>query len=280
MPAFVRIMKAEVSLVPILYLDVLVALNCLVDYLLLSLTARLSHSPFHRLRASLGALLGGVSACRILLSLPPLVSLFFHVATATLIVAVAFRPDGWRRAVRRIVTFYVASALLSGAVTALWYLTDSDVILAAGGVIYWAVSPLWLTVCTVAVYFGIRLYERLTSRTAPAAREYTVTVEDEAGECTCRALYDTGLRLREPFSGEPVIVVRRTELGMPRDVRLRMIPYRTVGGDGLLPAFRPHRVMLHELGTEPRDISGVYVALSDEPSGEYTALIGRDIAEY
>lgn len=266
---------------PILYLDVLVALNCLIDYLLLSLTARLSHSPFCRLRAVLGALLGGLAACRILLPLPPLLSLLFHVATAALIVTVAFRPDGLRRAIRRVVTFYVVSALLSGAVTALWYVTGSDVIIAAGGVVYWAVSPLWLTVCTVAVYGGIRFYERLTSRAAPAAREYTVVVRDAHGECTCRALYDTGLHLREPFSGEPVIVVHRSRLDTPSDTRLRMIPYRSVGGSGLLPAFRPRSVTLHTLGAPPRDISGVYVALSDEPSGsEYTALIGREIAEY
>lgn len=266
---------------PIVYLDVLVALNSLIDYVLLSLTARLSHSPFCRLRAALGALLGGLAACRLLLPLSPLLSLTFHLVTAVLIVAVAFRPDGLRRLCRRVATFYVASALLSGAVTALWHLTDSDLLVAAGGVVYWAVSPLWLTVCTVAVYFAVRLWERLTSRAAPAARDYTVTVEDETGGCTCRALYDTGLRLREPFSGEPAIVVRRTELSLPPDVRLRMIPYRTVGGEGLLPAFRPRRVTLHERGTPPRDISGVYVALSDEPSrGEYTALIGRDVADY
>ena len=267
--------------VPIIYLDVLVALNWLIDYLLLSLTARLSHSPFRRLRAVLGAALGGVAACRILLPLPPLLSFLFHVATAVLIVTVAFRPDGVRRALRRIAVFYVVSALLSGALTALWYLTDSDVIVASGGVVYWAVSPLWLTVCTVAVYGGIRLYERLTSRTAPAAREYTVVVKDEHGECICRALYDTGLHLREPFSGEPVIVVHRSQLATPPEIRLRMIPYRSVGGNGLLTAFRPRSVTLHTLGAPPRDISGVYVALSDEPSGgEYTALIGREIAEY
>lgn len=266
---------------PIIYLDVLVVLNCLIDYLLLSLTARLSHSPLRRLRAVLGAVIGGLAACRILLPLSPTASFLFHVVTAVLLVTVAFRPDGLRRTLRRIAVFYVVSALLSGAVTALWYLTDSDVIVSAGGVVYWSVSPLWLAVCTVAVYGGIRLYERLTSRDVPAAREYTVTVEDEHGDCTCRALYDTGLHLREPFSGEPVIVVHRSLLAQPPNTRLRMVPYRTVGGDGLLPAFRPRRVTLHKLGTPPRDISGVYVALSDEPSGgEYTALIGRDIAEY
>ena len=59
---------------PVLYLDVLVVTNWFIDYLLLSLTARLLHLPTRRLRMVVGAFIGGLSACQILLTVPPAVS--------------------------------------------------------------------------------------------------------------------------------------------------------------------------------------------------------------
>ncbi len=284
---------------PVIYLDVLIVLNWFIDYLLLSLTARLLHLPTRRFRVVLGAALGGIAACQILLTVPTALSLLLHLLGAVLMIRIAFVWHGLKRYIRQVVTLFCVSALLSGLVTALWYLTGSETVLTRNGVIYCDISPLTLTVLALVSYAVIRLYERLTRKRAPAALDYTVTVSDGCGFCECRALYDTGLHLREPFSGIPVILVHREAL-MPYlplplgealrsaegggavciTPRLRMIPYRTVSGNGLLPAFVPAAVTVKRNGEPPRDITGVYVALSDEPGcGEYTALIGGDVLD-
>lgn len=109
-----------------------------------------------------------------------------------------------------------------------------------------------------------------------------------------RALYDSGNSLTELFSGSPVAVVRRAALEsvLPAEVRealrdpaafvsgeagagnggaaaavrsrLRLVPFRSVGGDGLLPAFRPeHLTVVAENGAN-RDATGAYVAVCEE----------------
>ena len=280
---------------PIIYLDVLIVLNWFIDYLLLSLTARLLRVPPRRVRMVLGALAGGVSACQILLTAPPPISLLLHILSAALIMLIAFPQHSAKGFLRQWVVFVCLSALLSGLATALWYLTGSEAVLTRNGVIYFDISPLMLTVFALVSYGIIRLYERLTQKRASTGLDYVLTVDTGSGVCECRALHDTGLHLREPFSGAPVIVVCRQALspflppffgeresqgGTATKLRLRWIPYRTVSSEGLLPAFVPASVTLRKLGQPPRDITGVYVALSDTlDRGEYTALIGSDVID-
>lgn len=279
---------------PVLYLDVLVVTNWFIDYLLLSLTARLLHLPTRRLRMVVGAFIGGLSACQILLTVPPAVSLLLHIVSASFSICVAFSIHSAKGFIRRVVVFFCLSALLSGIATALWYLTGSEAVLTRNGVIYFDISPLMLTAFALIGYGIIRLYERLTRRRAPAGLDYCLTVDTGFGVCECRALYDTGLHLREPFSGSPVIVMCRRALapclppqfgeeqqgGAATVTRIRYVPYRTVGDEGLLVAFVPKRVTLRRIGYPPRDITGVYVALSDTlERGEYTALIGADVID-
>ncbi len=285
---------------PVLYLDVLVVLNAAVDYLLLSLTAQLLHRPVRRLRLAAGAVVGGLSACQILWSLPFPLPWLLSLFSAAVMLRVAFAWHTRRLFVRQLVTFYGTSLLLSGLVGALWYATGSERLLVHGTVIYGDLSPWMLTLLAVLSYGAVWLYERLVRCRTPDTREYLVTVNDGCGPCECRALHDTGLHLREPFSGQPVIVIGRRTLApylsdslrdalcavtaghaaSPAVGRWRLIPYRTVGGNGLLPAFVPAQVTVRVRGEPPRDISGVYVALSDEPDrGDYTALIGSDITQ-
>lgn len=119
-----------------------------------------------------------------------------------------------------------------------------------------------------------------------------------------KALYDSGNSLTEPFSGSPVAVVNRAAIegilpeevraalhpeSVPRSgggtaaalrVRLRMVPFRSVGGSGLLPAFQPDRLTVVGAGGGSRDVTGGYVALGDAiGQGEFDALIGTDMAE-
>ena len=283
---------------PVIYLDILIVLNWLIDYLLLSLTSRILRLPAKTWRLMLGSAVGGVAACQILLPVPTLFAWLIRLFSAALIVRIAFAWHGWKRYGQRIFSFFCISALLSGMVMVLWYATGSDAVITKGGTVYCDISPLWLTVFALVSYGVIRLYERFRRSRAPEVLEYTVTVCEGDSVCECRALYDTGLRLREPFSGQPVIVINRAALtavlplplsealrtvGAVTTVyaspRLRMIPYRTVSGNGLLPAFVPSSVTLRRVDGIAKDITGVYVALADDlQRGEYTALIGSDVA--
>lgn len=276
---------------PIIYADVLIALNWLIDYFLLSSVAVWLRIPVRRWRVVVAALFGGGCACLIFLPpLPLLAQVGIDIAVAAVMVLAAFPFHGVIAVGKRTVLLFLISASFSGIVAALSRVTTADFLAVGNGQIYAAVSPLGLAGCAAISYGAIRLYERITRKTIPSGGEYRLRVEDGSGVYEGRALYDTGLHLREPFSGAPVVLVEKAALqpilsqeleaalSSSGGERVRMIPYRSVGGNGLLPAFCPKRVGLRRVGERERDITGVYVAVTETLGrGEYEALVGNDL---
>lgn len=282
---------------PVIYLDVLLALNLFIDYLLLRATARLLRLPCRSARLLLGAAIGAACACVILLPpLPAPLDLLLRLSGAALLVLAAFAWHGVAAFAKRVGVFLLLSALFGGLAWALYLFAAPDGFYVVNGVVYYDVSPLLLVGLTVAAYAGVRLWDRLTRKSAPAGRDYRLLVEGDAGSVTLRALYDTGNDLKEPFSGRPVAVVQLDALrgalspamldalaAFPDTAgdggaRLRAVPYRAVGGDGLLPAFCPERLTLTDL-RGAADVTGAYIAVCDRLGrGDHDAIIGGGLA--
>lgn len=98
----------------------------------------------------------------------------------------------------------------------------------------------------------------------------TLRVEFLGKTVFAEALLDTGNRLREPFSGLPVIVAGSTlgrALGLPKEFPddlpdgFRYVPYAGVGGEGLLPCFFPDSLLVD--GAQPA--CDVWIALYPRP---------------
>ena len=291
---------------PVIYLDVLLALNLFIDFLLLSVTGRVLRLPSRRGRLVLGAAVGAASCCLVLFpELPGPLSLLLKLAAAALIVRLAFRWQSGKVYIKQLVVFLVASAVFAGLAFALWYFAAPDGFYVLDGVVYYNVSPLLLVALTVVSYLIMRLYDRFTRKNAPLGRDFRLTLDGGGGETTPRAPYDTGHHVTDVFSGAPVAIVRydalesclseelkealtgamRTDSFSPTGgntatavkSRLRMIPLHTVSGTGLLPAFQPVRAQIGTVGNTV-DASGIYVAVCEALGrGEYDAIVGADI---
>ncbi len=301
---------------PVIYIDVLLALNLWIDFVLLLATARLLRLPRKRWRMVLGALVGAASACLVFLpSLPAPLSVGIKLAAAGVILLVAFPWRGVRPYIKAVVVFFVISTLFAGLAAALYFFAAPPGFYVVNGVVYYDVSPLMLVLLTVISYGVLCLFDRFTRKKAPLGGEFRLLVTCGGATVALRVLYDSGNSLVEPFSGSPVAVVRRASLGavLPAEVaaalrgaaeapvarvalaapaaggqetavalksRLRLVPFRSVGGDGLLPAFRPDHLTVVAGDGAGRDITGAYVAVTETLGrGEFDGLIGSDIAD-
>lgn len=296
---------------PVIYLDVLIVLNWFIDYLLLSATARILRLPVRRWRIVAGALLGAASSCLIFLpGIPVVLSLLIKLAAASLIVLAAFPWIGFKPYLKQLLVFFVISAAFAGISTAVWFFAAPAGFMVINGVVYYDVPPLLLVGLTVLSYLCIRLYDRFIRKKAPVNREFTLILDCGGGEVPVRALYDTGLHLVEPFSGNPVAVVRYAAIAhalppalkeslnqgaMPSgegseedgstalavQSRLRLIPFQTVGGNGLLPAFQAKKAEISAPDGRKREVTGIYIAVCPVLGrGEYEALLGSDIIQF
>ncbi len=285
-------MDGKGGMAMVVYGDILLALNWWIDFLLLLGVRRTLGGGARPWRLAIGALLG--SATCFVLFLPPMAvwwSLLIKLASALLMVVVAFRWQGWRELTRRVFLLFALSAGLAGLCGALYFFVAPEGFYVINGVVYYSFPPLLLVALSVMCYGLLWLSEHLMRRRAPAQRVFRVTLEMGEQKVTFPCLYDSGNHLVEPFSGHPVVVVEREVaeqvIAVPHSAEelpvgqgWRLIPYDTLRGGGLLPAFIPHRLSVTIPGAS-RNVPDCYVAVCDRLGrGEYRGLMGSAIGEF
>ena len=231
------------------YLDVLVVLNFLVDFLLILGTNRLAGYQCGWGRGAAAAAVGGLyGGLCVVPGFQFLGNLFWRIISLVLMAGIAF---GWNRsALQRGSVFVLLSMSLGGIATGLGKSSFQMAVLAAVG--------LWL-LC------------RLGFRGQIGQREYVpVELSWMGRKMSLIALRDTGNTLRDPLSGEQVLVaggdvaqellgLTEAELRHPLELLtsgkvpgLRLIPYCAVGQPGsMLPALRFRNVKIGDTYQDP-----------------------------
>lgn len=216
------------------YLNLVMILNFLVDFLLILGTNRLSGFPPDWGRSALAAAVGGLYGG--LCMIPGfhfMMNILWRIASLLVVSAVAFGGSG---ILRRGGIFVLLSLALGGIATGF------------GNESYWmpviAVGILWL------------LCRRVFSGGAGGEEYVPVHITHEGNMVSVIALKDSGNSLRDPVTGESVMVIgaqtamhliglNKEQLSSPMETLtassirgLRLIPYRSVGGSGMLLAKR------------------------------------------
>lgn len=250
-----------------IYLDVIVVLNFLIDWLLLIATERLCGFPIDWKRCTIAALIGGIygGVC-VIPQTTFLSNIIWRIICLVLMGVTAFGFNVF--AVRKCVIFTVLSFALGGAVIGLNKGGIGSVIGAA---------------CVFCLFSFI-----VMSGSIGVRRFIPVKFCQNGDRLSITALLDTGNTLTDPVTGKAVLVVSaqvaerltglsETQLRFPietiRDAKidgLRLIPYHSVGKDGgLLLAMRMKEV------TIGRCTGSALVAFSPDKLGNgFDALAG------
>ncbi|MBP1582061.1 MAG: sigma-E processing peptidase SpoIIGA [Oscillospiraceae bacterium] len=250
------------------YVDVLLTCNFMVDYLLLASAQLLCRRKLLRKRLVAGALLGAASS--LLIFLPGLKT---GVLWSLKLLFSAFmewiaRPwSGWKSFFAGWLTLFAVTFLYGGAMLALRMTAGRGWMLCANGVVYFHVAPLTLVLCIACGFALVSLMQRLFPEKNLHPQRCMAEVHVLGKQICCMGLVDSGNLLREPFSGWPVILMDKKLLSaeIPKE-KLRMVPYHSVGGEGLLPAVRGERLTIY--GEEALTVEQFYVALQEETFGD------------
>lgn len=224
-----------------MYVDLVMLLNFLIDFLLLMGTNALSGFPLGLKRSAIAAAVGGVygGAC-LFPGFSFLGNLFWRTVFLSMMAVIAFGFDA--SALRRGVLFILLSMALGGVAT----------VMGNGGVLsVLAASAGMLAMCVVGFRgkAGSRRYVRVQLRFGGKSMDLT-------------ALCDTGNTLKDPVTGCPVLVVgsdvagqllglTQRQLNSPLQTLtefpgLRLIPYRSVGQPaGMLLGIRPDEIQIN-----------------------------------
>ncbi len=221
------------------YADLYVIFNFIMNLFLLYITAFFRQKRCSGLRilaaSFTGAffslfltyfLKGNVTLIGILLS-------FFEII---LIVKIGFRYEGFRVMCGDVISFLGISLFTSGALIMVKNFTDEHIF---GNRQF----SFWLLLLSVVLLFVIFLFTRffLLRSNFQKKSVMRVRIMHHGKETEVAALYDTGNQLVSPYTGEGVAIISKKlakTLCVEEVHAPILIPYHSIGGEGMLKAYR------------------------------------------
>lgn len=258
----------------IIYVDVLFTVNFFITYLLLLFTSLMLKRKQSTLRLLAASALGGAYSLVILAdSLGFMLTFIGKLLAALIIVFAAFGFGRLTVFLKSVILFFFSNVLFLGIIAAAQMIFKADGIALSNGAVYFDISARALIISAAAAYLISSAALKIYNRTIEKRQIYSVTINKNGTSAHLYALSDSGNKLREPFSDYPVIVADRAKVSFDAE---RVVPYSTVGGDGVLQAFKPDRVVISN-GKNSFETDRVYIAMSDVGSKDFSAVLNPEI---
>ena len=232
------------------YADILVGTNILINCFLLLITAKITRCAYKWYRIVIAAAVGGIGCLYIFL--PPLFAAADFIIKAmgcVGIVLIAFKITTLKNAVFKCAVFLGVNAAFCG-LTLLCINIFSFKAAVISGTVYYDISPAVLLIGSAICYGAITLLWRLFRPDGADCQKKKTTLYYGDRTQEVELLIDSGNRLKDTTSDHPVIVISKEKAKIitgfdlggvtvpPKDLHgFRLVPYYTLSGHGLLPAF-------------------------------------------
>lgn len=234
------------------------------------LTRLLTKSCPSQARMLLGGAIGGIYSLIIFFpSLNVFVTIVGKLLSSCIIVFICFGFSKLTMFIKRLVCFYFSNLVFLGVIVAVILISNSNRIIVNNNSVYFDLSAKLLLLLSLVSYALSTIIIKLYNSTISKKEIYSLTVINDGKSYHYFAFLDSGNRLVEPFSSYPVIIVDKSKYSFEAT---RLIPYNTVGGEGMLNAFKPDKIIISN-GKSNLESDKVYVALGDVKTSEFSAIL-------
>lgn len=286
----------------VIYVDVLIAVNLFINYFILTAVTKFLYIKTSKKRVILGSSLGAVYSLYILLPEQNLfISLIIKLLMSSTIVWVALCGPRSSIYLKALTCFYSMSFIFLGSMFAIWCVFDPRGMYIKNNVVYFNISPSIMVISTVVSYMMIEGINKIVGRQRNDKSFCEVEIKLMDKVFSVKAKVDTGNSLREAFSGLPVVVVCKSTVKgiVPEDLmnihnmykeesgfnvlkcdvqsRMRLIPFSSVGGRGILPAFRADYILIKSV--DIRREAYIAVCPDDNLKDEFEGLISPELVQ-
>lgn len=250
-----------------IYIDVLILQNMAMNFFLLYLLSRVSNNSSKWWKLILASFIGSIYVIVIFIpSLHILYSLIFKMIVSFIMVFVGFTPKNIKKFIKLVLIFYTEAFLLGGGIIGLFYLVYGDIHALDSAFLLSKISGEFIIVgsfiTTLFVKIGFDVFE---SYYKDQDLKVELDIYINGKSCTLKGFVDTGNYLRDPVSGEKVVVSYLNALKdiIPVDKlysgeienneeldnddiisRVRIIPYKAIGVEnGILKGIKTDMVI-------------------------------------
>jgi len=298
----------------VIYLDILILENIVVNYMILAVTARFSRIKTSSLRLFLGALVGALYI--IFIFLPDMriyTSVLAKIILSFIIIAIAFKFGRIVTFFKTLALFYITTFLFAGAGFALLYFNSKAIMVKNGVMVIDPSLPFldtkWTQILLALALAGIVtriLWEIIHNIKDKVLVQLYISFDSKI--IGLYALVDTGNALHDPLTNMPVVIV---EFGAIKDIlpveiravfeesgdnnlgditnaisntswftRFRLIPFTSLGKEnGMLVGFKPDFIEIDN-DNEKKDIKDVVIGIytrSLSKNEKYRALLSPEL---
>lgn len=238
----------------IVYADVLIFLNLIIDYFLLLSVSKMMHKSPKTFRVVSGALLGALSSLYIFL--PPMnvwLEVILKIAVNVIMCLVTFGFSGLKNFLKSVLLLFVITLGFGGFMYAVWLIFKPQSMVINNSVVYFDISLFYLITFTVIGYVIFGVAYKIFSKNNPLAGECELVVYFGKRSVTLRGIIDTGNSIEDVFSmGEIIICNKKTALSLfdiaetdtTLKSRYRLLPCSTISGSDVLEGVRCDRAIV------------------------------------
>ncbi len=237
----------------IVYADVLIFFNLIINYFLLVTTAKILRKNPKTLRLILGAFFGAISSLYIFLPQSPFgFEILFKILISSVMCLITFGFMGIKAYLKCVGVLFCVTFGFGGVMYAVWLLFSPNGMVINNSVVYFDISLIALIAFTVAGYIIFSLCFKIFSKASPFAESCDITLFADNKSVDISAVVDTGNSIEDVFSsGEIIIADRRIaqtlfgcdnfQSNKSTESRYRLLPCNTVSGRDVLEGVRCDR---------------------------------------
>lgn len=261
----------------ILYIDIVFIENLFMNYFLLYLLKRLVRSKAPSWRLFLSSFIGALYVLIILMpNMEIYLNLSMKILVSLLMIVIAFLPYTFREVIKLVLLFYLETFLIGGSIMAIFFLTHGDLNNINGVILLNRISQIYLIIGSLlGIIFAKIAFDYIDSYFFDNNFIVDLEIFLDKKHQNIKALIDTGNNLKDPLSGDPVIVVYYKALKnlLPNDLyynlnqsksyddfvkyilnsqfknRIRVIPYNAIGiSNGLITGIKIDKLIVKKEG--------------------------------
>lgn len=291
-----------------IYIDIIIVENLVMNYIILYATGLIAKIKINYIRLFFASAIGAIySVCEYIARLNIYSNFFIKIILSIIIVYIAFNPHEFKKMWKELILFYLTTFTFGGVATYLIYVVKpQNIIIKNGMYVGTYVLKIILLGAILGTIILIIAFKIVKSKMTKKDMFCKIKIKINGKEIILDTMIDTGNMLKEPISGNPVVIVEKNELYglLPKEIldntesilggdfekipeeikneyisKLKIIPFSSLGKqNGMLIGIKPEKLEIINEQIEERKntIIGIYNK-SLTKRGEYRALIGIEL---
>ncbi len=267
----------------VIYADILVVINIIVNYLLLRACAAFTGFGFKAWRFLAASAAGGLFSLIIFVEN---ISLWLNILLKTvfcvIMILIAFSTKSVKAFFKCTAAFLAVNFAFGGIMLAVCTALLPNSAAYHNGVVYFDIDIITLTVAATVCYCILKLISRFMKSKVPQQSIYSIKITYGGKAVEGKALFDSGNSLCDCFSGRPVIICESSFISpllsgtqLTEAKNFRLIPFSTISNSGALPAFLADKAEIL-IGSNWVESKNIYIGVTEKKivSGGYCVLFG------